>query len=78
MDSMLAELEKMASSANDVTREKLIRFAVDLQRSLETPADTIHRLIFLVCVYLFSCLVTKESARRVDSDYSLFNWQWCT
>lgn len=50
MEAVIDQVKRMASNANEVERKKIIDGLRDLSYSLETPDDTLQRVIYLVSV----------------------------
>lgn len=50
MDKVAAEVREIASTANDAERRKLLDDLRELQYSLESPHDTLNRIIYYVTI----------------------------
>ena len=48
MDSVISQVKKLASTADELTRKEMIVGLRDLASSLETTDDTMERIMFLV------------------------------
>ncbi|KAL2050995.1 hypothetical protein ABVK25_008741 [Lepraria finkii] len=64
MEAVIDQVKRMASNANEVERKEIIDGLRDLSYSLETPDDTLHRVIYLHL---------QISSVRVGCDLKLFN-----
>lgn len=49
MESLITKIQQEAASASYVDRKKLLDSLRDLQYSIETPEDTMQRILHLVC-----------------------------
>lgn len=58
MDAPIDQLKKLAATADDVTRQQLVKSLNELVLSLESPNDTVHRYGHMVsCLFAFVELV---------------------
>lgn len=62
MDAPIDQLKQLAATADDVTRQQLVKSLNELVLSLESPNDTVHRYGHMVsCLFAF-----VELVQRVD------------
>ena len=57
MDTAFDQIRALAQDANEATRKKVLDGLRDLTYSLETPQDSIQRIIFYVSMLIVSVSV---------------------
>ncbi len=49
MDSLVVQVKALAEGADEASRKKILDTLRDLTYSIESPEDTIQRIMFYVC-----------------------------
>ena len=55
METVVTEVKRLAGNVNEATRKQMIDQLRELSYSLETPDDTLQRVMYLVSMKIAHC-----------------------
>lgn len=65
MDALLAQIKTLTASADEAGRMKVIDGLRDLAISIESPEDTMQRIMYQVCVWLYHLALPPLRRRSI-------------